>query len=132
MTDKTDAIRQAGELLVSGGCVTPAYVEGMLAREKTMSTYLDNGVAIPHGQYENREDILKTGICVLQIPGGTEWEDDEKAYLVVGIAASSDEHIDMLTALSEVVEDDELVQQLIDTDDKELILKSLGSKSEDI
>lgn len=123
--DKLDAIRQAGELLVRGGCVKPGYIDGMLAREGTMSTYLDNGVAIPHGQYDNRGDILRTGISVLQLPDGVEWEEDETAYLIVGIAASSDEHIDVLTALSEVVEDDELIRQLINTDDKLKILSCL-------
>jgi mannitol/fructose-specific phosphotransferase system IIA component len=43
--DKHDAIRQAGDLLVGAGCVAPAYVQGMLAREQTMSTYIGNGVA---------------------------------------------------------------------------------------
>ena len=123
--DKSDAIRQAGELLVSGGCVKPAYVEGMLAREQTMSTYLDNGVAIPHGQYDNSKDILQTGISVLQVPKGVEWEPGETAYLIVGIAASSDEHIDVLTALSEIVEDEEAIQRLIQTTEPARILDSL-------
>lgn len=124
--DKMSAIRQAGELLVDGGCVTPAYVEGMLAREKTMSTYLDNGVAIPHGQYDNREDILQTGISVLQVPQGVEWEPGEMTYLVVGIAASGDEHIDVLIRLSEVVEDKEATDQLIKASDPALIFQALG------
>lgn len=125
-TDKSGAIRQAGELLVDGGCVKPSYVDGMLAREKTMSTYLDNGVAIPHGQYDNREDILQTGISVLQVPQGVEWEPGEMTYLVVGIAAHGDEHIDVLTRLSEVVEDKEATDRLIKASDPELIFKALG------
>ena len=106
--DKADAIRQAGQLLVDSGCVKAGYVEGMLAREETMSTYLGNGVSIPHGQYDNREDILQTGISVLQVPAGVEWEDGEKAYLIIGIAASSDEHIGVLSNLAEVIEDEEM------------------------
>lgn len=111
--DKMDAVRQAGQLLVDSDCVTPKYVEGMLARERSMSTYLDNGVAIPHGRYENREDILKTGIAVLQVPQGVEWEAGETAYLIVAIAALEDEHIDVLAALSQVVEDKEQTERLI-------------------
>ena len=68
--DKQDAIRQAGQLLVRGGCVEPPYVLGMLAREQTMSTYLGNGVAIPHGQHEDLGLVRRTGISVLQIPAG--------------------------------------------------------------
>lgn len=125
-TDKMGAIRQAGELLVNGGCVKPAYVEGMLAREKTMSTYLDNGVAIPHGQYDNRKDIVQTGISVLQIPRGIQWGTGETVYLVMGIAALGDEHIDILTRLSEVVQDKEATDRLIRATDPSQILNALG------
>ncbi|MDW8317040.1 MAG: PTS sugar transporter subunit IIA, partial [Anaerolineae bacterium] len=101
--DKTDAIRQAGELLVRGGCVEPPYIEGMLAREAIMSTYLGNGVAIPHGQNDDRPYILRTGVSVLQVPEGVEWEDGERAYLIIGIAATADEHVGVLANLAEVV-----------------------------
>lgn len=124
--DKEDAIRKAGELLVNSGCVKPAYVEGMLAREKVMSTYLGNGVSIPHGEFDNRADILSTGISVLQVPEGVLWEDDEKAHLIIGIAASSDEHVGVLAKLAEVIEDEEMTQKLIETTDPELILSALG------
>ena len=125
-SNKTEAIQKAGELLVDSGCVKPAYVAGMLAREKTMSTYLGNGVAIPHGEFENRGDILQTGLSVLQIPKGVEWEDDEKAYLVIGIAASSDEHVGVLSRLAEVIEDEAMTNNLIQTTDPDLILQVLG------
>ena len=124
---KSDAIRQAGQLLVGSGCVLPAYVDGMLAREETMSTYLGNGVSIPHGQFDNRADILQTGISVLQLPEGVEWEDGEKAYLVIGIAASSDEHVGVLANLAEVIEDEEMTLALIQTTDPTLILNHLGA-----
>jgi phosphocarrier protein FPr len=124
--EKHYAIRLAGDLLVNSGCVKPAYVDGMLAREKTMSTYLDNGVAIPHGQFDNRELILKTGISVVQLQQGVQWEPGEMAYLIVGIAATGDEHIDVLTALCEVVEDKEATARLIQTKDPLLIMKMLS------
>lgn len=127
--DKTDAIRQSGELLVSSGCVAPGYVDGMLAREETMSTYLGNGVAIPHGTYDNRGDVRKTGISVLQIPQGVAWEDDETAYLIIGIAATSDEHMGVLATLAEVIEDEEITQQLVQTTDPAFILKHLSEET---
>ncbi len=124
--DKEDAIRQAGELLVSSGCVLQEYVDGMLAREETMSTYLGSGVSIPHGQYDNREHILQTGISVLQLPQGIQWEDDEKAYLVIGIAASSDEHVGVLANLAEALEDEDIIEQLTQTSDPGVIMTYLG------
>lgn len=124
--DKQDAIRQAGELLVQSGCVLPLYVNGMLAREQTMSTYLGNGVAIPHGQHDNRADVRRTAISVLQLPEGVEWEPGERAYLVIGIAADADEHVGVLANLAEVVEDVEAVNQLAQTSDPMLIIERLS------
>lgn len=126
-TDRSDAIRKAGELLVTTGCVQPNYVEGMLMRETTMSTYLGSGVAIPHGMLDNKEQIVSTGISVLQLPQGVAWneDDDEKVHLVIGIAASSDEHVNVLASLAEAVEDEEILNQMIHATDPEIIIKYL-------
>jgi len=124
--DRSEAIRKAGELLVSSGCVLPPYIDGMLLRETTMSTYLGSGVAIPHGVYENRDHILQTGISVLQLPQGVEWDEGETAYLVIGIAASSDEHVGVLASLAEAVEDEAILNELISATDPEIILKYLS------
>mgnify|MGYP001073908304 CR=1 FL=1 len=126
-TDKLEAIRLAGELLVTSGCVLPPYVDGMLARERSMSTSLGNGVAIPHGIYENRDHILKTGLSVLQLAEPIEWDGEEKVFLVVGIAASSDEHVGVLANLAEVVEDEAKLAELSGTSDPDVIVKLLGA-----
>ena len=129
-TDRTDAIRKAGDLLVKSGCVLPEYVEGMLKRETTMSTYLGSGVAIPHGVYENKGHILQTGISALQLPQGVAWDEDgEPVYLVIGIAASSDEHVGVLASLAEAVEDEAILNEMIHATDPEVILKHLGNES---
>lgn len=131
-TDKLDAIRQAGALLVESGCVEPEYVDGMLAREATMSTFLGNGVAIPHGMYDNIEHIKQSGICVLQLPDGVLWdeEDEEMAYLVVGIAANSDGHVGILMNLAEVIEEEETADLLAKTPDADVILSYLNREAE--
>jgi phosphocarrier protein FPr len=69
---------------------------------------------------------LIPGTCILQLRKGVVWEDGETAQLIVGIAAASDEHIDILSALSEVVEDEEIVNELIHTSDANLILSRLS------
>jgi phosphocarrier protein FPr len=127
--DKQDAIRQAGALLVESGCVAAPYVEGMLAREATMSTYLGNGVSIPHGQYEDRAHIKQTGISVLQVPAGVTWDDDDEdelAYLIIGIAANSDEHMTVLSNLAEAIEDPDMAEELARTTDADLIMNCLN------
>jgi len=126
--DKADAIRKAGELLVATGCVLPEYVDGMLTREQSMSTSLGNGVAIPHGVYENRDHILHTGISVLQLTDGVEWDEGEKVYMVIGIAASSDEHVGVLSNLADVIDNEETLAEILKTTDYQVVLKHLGEK----
>lgn len=127
-TDKPDAIRKAGELLVKSGCVLPEYVDGMLKREESMSTSLGNGVAIPHGVYENRDHILKTGISVLQLADGVDWDDGEKVYMVIGIAASADEHVGVLSNLADVIDNEDSLADLLKTNDPDIVVKYLGEK----
>lgn len=130
--DRTDAIRKAGDLLLKSGCVLPEYVDGMLKREESMSTYLGSGVAIPHGIYENKDHVLKTGISVLQLPQGVEWDEGgEPVFLAIGIAASGDEHVGVLASLAEAVEDEAVLNELIHTSDPEIILKHLGKDPEE-
>jgi len=129
-TSKTEAIKQAGELLVKAGHVAQTYVDGMLAREETMSTYIGNGVAIPHGQFEDKGSIYKTGISVAQYPDGIEWNPDEVAYLVIGIAATSDEHVGVLSNLAEVLEEEESAEELAKTTDPMFIIERLGRSQE--
>lgn len=127
--DKLDAIRQAGMLLVESGCVEAAYVDGMLGREATMSTYLGNGVSIPHGQYESREYVKQTAISVLQVPSGIVWDEDDEdelAYLIIGIAAIGDEHMTVLSNLAEAIEDPDMAEQLAQTSDVDLIMNCLN------
>ena len=126
--DKVDAIRKAGELLVKSGCVLPEYVHGMLTREQSMSTSLGNGVAIPHGMDENRAHVLKTGISVLQLTEGVEWDEGEKVSLIIGIASSSDEHVGVLSNLAEAVDNEESLAELLRTDNPDVIMNYLGNK----
>jgi phosphocarrier protein FPr len=129
--DKHEAIRLSGEILVDAGYVASAYVDGMLEREKTMSTYIGNGVAIPHGQFEDREIIYSTGLSVLQFPEGIEWEPGELAHLVIGIAATADEHLNVLANLAEVLEDPEGADELAQTTDAAVIVERLTRSSEE-
>ncbi len=124
--DKSEAIRQVGGLLVDSGYIEPGYIDSMLAREKAANTYLGNGIAIPHGMPKDRELIRKTGISVAQVPNGVEWNPGETVHLVVGIAARSDEHIEMLANLTDVLDDKALVARLAKTDDPEVIVEQLS------
>lgn len=124
---KTDAIRKVGQLLVDNAYIQPGYIESMLGREAVANTYLGNGIAIPHGLPKDRDLILRTGIAVMQIPAGVEWNPGETVYLVVGIAARSEEHIDILTNLTNVLDNENLVRRLSTTRNAEDIFQCLNN-----
>jgi phosphoenolpyruvate-protein phosphotransferase len=123
--DKQEAIRLAGQLLVDSGYIEPGYIDSMLEREKVANTYLGNGISIPHGLPKDRDLIKQTGISVVQVPEGVAWNPGETARLIVGIAAKSDEHIDVLRRLTRVLGDQEQVARLVQTRDPRDIIEAL-------
>src|SRR5438094_4196968 len=123
--DKQEAIRQAGQLLVDSGYIDAGYIASMLGREEVANTYLGNGISIPHGLPKDRDLIKQTGIAVVQVPAGVTWNPGETARLVVGIAAKSDEHIEVLRRLTRVLGDQEQVARLTQTTDPRDIIEAL-------
>ncbi|HCT7985050.1 TPA: fused PTS fructose transporter subunit IIA/HPr protein [Serratia liquefaciens] len=114
-SNKQEAIRQVAAALTKAGCVSAPYVDGMLQRELQTSTYLGNGIAIPHGTTDTRDLVLNTGVQVFQFPQGIEWGEGQTAYVVIGIAARSDEHLALLRQLTHVLSDDSVAEQLAKT-----------------
>ncbi|ARU96200.1 fused PTS fructose transporter subunit IIA/HPr protein [Tatumella citrea] len=127
-SDKTDAIRQVAAALAAAGNVSEAYVSGMLAREQQTSTFLGNGIAIPHGTTDTRDLVLNTGVQVFQFPQGISWGDEQLAYVVIGIAAKSDEHLTLLRQLTHVLSDDSVAETLKTASAEELRAILMGEK----
>jgi len=100
--DKWDAIRQSGALLAELGAVEDGYPDTMLEREKSVSTYIGEGVAIPHGTDESRALVRRTTLGVLQFPAGVDW-DGQPVNICVAIAAKGDEHVTVLSALAQIL-----------------------------
>lgn len=118
------AIRASGELLVKKGCADAGYIDAMVARDRLTSVYLGMGVAIPHGTAEAKDAVKKTGVVIQQYPEGIDF-DGEKAYLLVGIAGKGNEHLDVLAAISGVLEDEAVLERMKTTDDASWIVRVL-------
>ncbi|EKG2480529.1 fused PTS fructose transporter subunit IIA/HPr protein [Vibrio vulnificus] len=104
--NKLDAIKSIAAALTAKGLVEQGYVEGMLNREAQNSTFLGNGIAIPHGTTDTRDLVQNTGVAVHHFPHGVDWGDGNKVYLAIGIAAKSDEHLGILKQLTKVLSAD--------------------------
>ncbi|HDX1087370.1 PTS mannitol transporter subunit IICBA [Pasteurella multocida] len=126
--NKEEAIRFAGERLVESGFVLPSYVDAMFEREKMVSTYLGEGIAVPHGTIEAKDAVLKTGVVVCQYPEGVKFNEDEEdsiAKLVIGIAAKNNEHLQVVSAITNALDNEDAIRILSKTDDVEKVLALL-------
>jgi mannitol PTS system EIIA component len=101
-----EAIRQVGAVLVAVGAVNPSYVDAMLEREQSISTFIGEGVAIPHGTLAGKDSVLRDALAVVQFPQGVDWHGD-RAELCIGIAAVGDGHVGILAQLAEVLMDED-------------------------
>jgi PTS system mannitol-specific IIA component len=121
---RDEAIRRCGEVLVSVGAVSGEYVDAMLARERSVSTYIGEGVAIPHGTLNSKENVRRDALAVLRFPDGVDWDGND-VRVCVAIAAAGDGHIDILASLAEVLMDPDQAQRLRNATDPADVLELL-------
>ncbi|MCX8580905.1 MULTISPECIES: PTS mannitol transporter subunit IICBA [unclassified Gilliamella] len=125
---KEEAIRFAGQKLVENGYVKTAYIDAMLERERLTSTYLGESIAVPHGTIESKDDVINTGIVFCQYPAGVQFgeEEQDKAKIVIGIAARNNEHLDVIAKLTNALDDEKIIAKLTTTNDIEEVLAILS------
>ena len=121
-----DALDQAAASLHRAGLVEASYRDALHAREAQGSTFLGSGIAIPHGTPESREQIHRTGVQLLQFPQGVTWHDGNQVFLLVTIAAASDEHLDVLRRLTHVLDDESVAERLANADTAEAMVALLA------
>jgi len=108
---RDDAITEAGQLLVASGAVEPAYVTSMHEREQSVSTFMGNSLAIPHGTNDAKASILASGLSFVRYSQGIDWKGKE-AKFVVGVAGAGDEHLALLGKIAQVFLDPDKVAAL--------------------
>ncbi|MCC9023410.1 PTS sugar transporter subunit IIA [Bacillus nakamurai] len=116
---KEDAIQLAGQTLIDNGYVKDGYVAKMFEREETSSTFMGNFIAIPHGTEDAKEEVLHSGISVIQIPDGVEYGEGNTAKVVFGIAGKNNEHLDILSNIAIVCSEEENIERLINAKTEE-------------
>jgi PTS system mannitol-specific IIC component len=124
-TTRDAAISEAGRLLVACGAVEPSYVDAMHEREVSVSTYMGNGLAIPHGTNEAKDSIRRTGISFVRYAEPIDWN-GKPAEFVVGIAGAGKDHMALLTKIAGVFLNKDEVARLRDATSAEQIQSVLG------
>jgi len=122
---KEEAIREAADILVAAGAVETGYLDYMLQREATVSTYMGNLLAIPHGTNEGKDTILDSALSFVRYDEALDWG-GEQVRFVVGIAGKDGGHMDILTKIAIVFSDEDEVAKLLAAESPEEILQILG------
>lgn len=108
---REEAMKEAADILEAAGAVTSAYFDAMQQREMTVSTYMGNGLAIPHGTNETKEAILDSALSLVRYDGGIDWG-GEHVNFVVGIAGKGDEHLEILSQIALIFSEEDEVAKL--------------------
>ncbi len=111
-TDKDDAIREAGQILVDAGAVDPQYIDAMFQREKSVSTYMGNFLAIPHGTNEAKSSIRASALSVIRYENPIDWDGHEVRF-AIGIAGHEGGHLEILSKVAIIFSDSDEVDKLI-------------------
>lgn len=130
--DKTAALKLIADHLVADGLVAEGYLTGLMSREQQGSTFLGQGIAIPHGTPETRDLVVTTGVRLMQFPEGVDWGDGQMVYLAIGIAAKSDEHLRLLQLLTRALGEEDLGQALREARTPEDLLKLLQGAPQEL
>ena len=123
---KYQALQQACSRLVETGLVKPDYFYGMYRRELQASTYLDHGIAVPHGIPASRDSIHRTGMVMMQFPEGIDWGDNNRVFLVFALAANGREHLKILSHLACALDNRHLCRELATTRQVDRIYESVA------
>jgi PTS system mannitol-specific IIA component len=123
-TDRLDAVRQCGQGLVAVGAADDSYVEAMLQREQSVSTYVGEGVAIPHGTLAGKESVKRDALVVLRFPDGVDWDGND-VRVCVGIAAAGGGHVAILSQLAEILLDPAKAERLRSATDAQQVYELL-------
>lgn len=127
---REQAMREAADILEAAGAVTGDYFDAIQQREQTVSTYMGNELAIPHGTNETKDAILASALSVVRYDGGVDW-DGEPVTFVIGIAGRGDEHLEILSQIAILFSDEDEVARLKSANTPEDLFALLATVNEE-
>lgn len=129
-SSRDDAIRQAGQALLDAGAIDGTYIDAMLERENSVSTFVGEGVAIPHGTLAGKDAVRSDAISVIRFPDGVDWDGNDVS-VAVGIAAKGNGHIALLSQLATILLDPDKAAALRAATTSEQVYELLAGDDED-
>ena len=115
LTDRDQIIHRLVELQATHGNITDkeAYKKALYAREDEGSTYVDNGITVPHAK---TDVVTRPSLAALRLAKPVQYnpEDDGTTDLLFAIAAPENGslHVDMLARMMQMLMNEDFVEKL--------------------
>ena len=129
-SSREEAVALCGKTLLELGSVAKEYIPAMWEREQIISSFMGEGVAMPHGTDEARKFVIFDQLVFIRFAQEINW-DGVPVRACIGIAANGDSHGQILGNLAEVLIDDEKRTELFTTLSVERILELLETTEEE-
>jgi len=130
--DKESAIIELIDLLDSNGLLLDrkSALEAVLTREKTRSTGIGSGIAIPHGKCKAvKELVMAVGIAAEPIDfGSVDGKPVKTILLLVSPTNQTGPHIQALASISRLMLDEQFKEAFEQADSAEQLYELLSSK----
>lgn len=104
--NKEQVLSMLNEAFQSKGYVNQDCLVFLIEREKQVSTFLGNGITLPHLPMSAKQIIVKTGIEIFQFPDGVIWDRKNIMFIAIGVIAKEKEHIDLLKEIVTIFSDE--------------------------
>ncbi len=128
-----EAVRIAGGLLVKTEAVEEKYVEAMVSSVKELGPYIviADGIAMPHARPES--GALKVGMSLITLKNPVEFGDEEcePVKLIIAFSAvDSSTHLKALSQLMVLLEDEDAIDKILNSNNKKKILEIIDKFSD--
>lgn len=124
-SDWVEAVRAAGEVLITNEVITNEYVEEAIKGVKELGPYIviTKGVALPHAT--NKVGVNKTGISLITLKNPVEFgnKDNDPVYYIFMLATTDMEsHLSALSNLSELLGKQEFFEIMKNAQDSQSVI----------
>lgn len=107
-----EAIKIASRPLLEKGYIEPRYIDTMISKVNELGFYivLSEDVAMPHSRPE--DGVLKMGMSLLKLDTPAKFANNNIQIVITLAAKDNESHIDALTNLVELLNDDEKIEKI--------------------
>lgn len=126
--NKDEVLKMIAKTFEEKGYVKQDCLPLLKEREKQVSTFLDNGIVLPHLPKSAQDIINQPGIEIFQFPDGVIWDRTNVMFIAVSVVARNKEHIEVLRDIATIFSNELVANALSLISNKDDFIRILLNK----